>query len=173
MKVMKKLDKIVDIITRSFAYVAAIALLFIVAIIIANVVMRYVGSAIVGTEEMTSLAQVVVIFLALGYTQHMGGLVHVAFFMKKLPKLTPVIAWALHAWVGTAMVTLLTWQTIVRIPMVKQFSTALLIPFKPFYVVVAIGCAIYLIAQLYVAVKSTVAIFNPEVRQDVVDNLPA
>jgi len=172
-KTMDKISKVVGIFTTSFAYIAAVALLFIIFITLANVVMRWFGSAIIGTEEYASMAQIAVIFLALGYTQHTGGLVHVAFFMKKLPKLAPIVAWAIHAWVGTAMVSILVWQTVIRIPHIKQATVSLLIPYQPFYVVVAVGCAVYLVAQLLVAVKSTIALFDAEVRQEIIESLPA
>ena len=173
MKTIRTLSKITNVITKGFAFVAAAALLFNVVIILANVIMRAMGSAIIGTEEYISMGEVVLIFLALGYTQYKGGLVHVCFFMKKLPKLGPVIAWAIHQWIGAGVIFLLVWQTFKHVPVVKQASTALLIPFKPFYVVVGIGCAVYLLAQLFEAVKATTAIFSEEVRGEVVANLPA
>ena len=173
MKTVKTLDKISGIIAKAFAIVACVSLLFIVVIIIANIIGRAAGKAIIGVEEYFSMAQVVLIALALGYTQHQHGLVHVGFFMKKLPKVGPFIIWALNQWVGVAVVAALLWQTIERVPMVKQVTTALRIPLKPFYAVVAIGFAVYLLAQLYEAVKATVAVFNKEVRAQVESELPA
>ncbi len=173
MNTINKLDKITEIITKIFAYVAGAALLFNVVIILANVIMRAFGKAIVGTEEYVSVAEVVLIFLAMGYTQYSGGLVHVCFFMKKLPKLGPVILWALNQWVGVGIIALLAYQNFMQISKIRQVTTALLIPLKPFYGVIAVGCVIYGIAQLYMAVKSTVALFNAEVREDVISKLPA
>lgn len=173
MKTVRTLDKITGIITKAFAIVACVSLLFIVVIIIANIVGRSMGKAVIGVEEYFSMAEVVLIALALGYTQHQHGLVHVGFFMKKFPKVGPFIMWAINQWVGVVIVALLLWQTIERVPMVKQVTTALRIPLKPFYAVVAVGFAVYLLAQLYEAVKSTVAIFNKEVREQVSAELPA
>ncbi|MGN1002471.1 MAG: TRAP transporter small permease [Oscillospiraceae bacterium] len=173
MKTIKILDKITDVITRIFAYVAGLSLLFIVVIIIANIIGRAAGKAIIGVEEYFSMAEVVLIALALGFTQYQRGLVHVGFFIKKLPETGTLIVWALNQWIGTAVVGVWLWQAIVRVPNVKQATTALLIPYKPFYAVVAVGCAVYLVAQLYEAIKSTAALFNREVRQEVLDNLPA
>ena len=174
MKVVSTLSKITNIITKTFAIIAALALLFNVVIIIANIIMRaFFDSAIIGTEEYISMSEIVLIFLALGYTQYKGGLVHVAFFMKKLPKLGPVIAWAFHQWAASVIIALMVWQTCVKIPTVKQVTTALLLPYKPFYIVLAVGAAVYLIATVYEAIKATIAIFNEEVRKDVVANLPA
>lgn len=173
MKTVKTLDKVTGIITKAFAIVACVSLLFIVVIIIANIVGRAMGKAVVGVEEYFSMAEVVLIALALGYTQHQHGLVHVGFFMKKLPKVGPFIMWAVNQWIGVVVVAALLWATLERIPMVKQVTTALRIPLKPFYAVVAVGFAVYLLAQLYEAVKATVAVFNKQVREQVESELPA
>lgn len=173
MKIIKNFSKFTDILTKLFAYVAVVALLFNVVIIIVNVIMRAFGSAVVGVEEYVSMSEVVLIFLALGYTQFNKGLVHVCFFMKKLPKRGPIIMWALCHWISVGVIGLIVWQTFERIPLAKQATTALLIPFKPFYVILLIGCIVYGIAQLFEAVKASVAIFNAEVREEVMAGLPA
>ncbi|MCD8016637.1 MAG: TRAP transporter small permease [Oscillospiraceae bacterium] len=173
MKVINTISKFTNIFTKVFAYVSALAVLFNVVIILANVIMRAFGNAIVGTEELYSMSEVVLIFLALGYTQYNGGLVHVCFFMKKLPGISPVVMWAINQWVSFIAVSLCVWQTFVRVPLVKQVSTALLIPYKPFYVIIGIGFAVYAVACLFESIKATAAIFNKEVREDVVSHLPA
>ena len=173
MKVIKGFDKFTAIVTKIFVYLAVLALLFNVVIILLNVILRAFGSSIVGTEEFVSVAEVVLIFLALGYTQYTHGLVHVGFFMKKLPKVGPYILWAFHQWVGVVIIALLIWQTFVKVPTVKQSSTALNIPFQPFYAIIGIGCIVYEIAQLYEAIRATMAIVNKEVREEVAASLPA
>lgn len=173
MKVFKTFDKATNIITKSIGYIAALALIFNVIIVLANVVLRVGGSSIVGTEEYISMGEVVLIFLALGYTQYTHGLVHVCFFMKKLPKLGPVIAWTIEQYIACAVAALWFIETVKHIPAVKSVTTALLIPHRPFYGVIAVGIAVYFIAQLYEAIKSTIAIFNKDVREDVVENWPA
>ncbi len=173
MKTISKIRKVVEVITRIFGYLAAIALLANVVIIMANIILRAGGSSVVGAEEYVSLFQVAVIFLALGYTQHNHGLVHVAFFMKKLPAKLPMILWTIHAWVGTVIVYILCSQTLKRIPAVKQVTQSLLLPLKPWYIVLLVGCIVYFIAQLFDAVMSTVGLFNKEVGDEVKANWPA
>lgn len=175
MKTINRIDNIVGIIMRVFAYAAACALIFNVVIILANVVLRLkiFGSSVIGVEEYVSLAEVVVIFLALGYTQYNHGLVHVCFFMKKLPGILSMVMWTIHMWLASLVVFLLVQQTWVRIPNVNQVTQSLLIPLQPFYCVVLVGCAVYLVAQLYEAVKCTIGIFNKELRQDIMNNWPA
>ena len=48
-----------------------------------------------------------------------------------------------------------------------------LVPYKPFYVVILIGCILYGLAQLFEATKATIAIFNKDVREVVMAELPA
>ena len=173
MKTISKLDRIVELFTRVFAYVAACALIFNVIIILANVVLRAFGSSVIGTEEYVSLAEILVIFLALGYTQIHHGLVHVCFFMKKLPGVSSMVMWTIHMWVASVIVALWVYQTWVRIPNVSQVTQSLLIPLQPFYGVIMVGCIVYLVAQLYEAIKCTVGIFHKDIREDVMANWPA
>ena len=172
-KTINRCDRIVDIFTKVFGYVAACALLFNVLIILANVFLRLFGSSVIGAEEYVSLAEVVIIFLALGYTQYNHGLVHVCFFMKKLPGILPMVMWTIHMWLASLVVVLLVQQTWLRIPNVKQMTQSLMIPLRPFYYVVLVGCVIYLVAQLYEAIKCTVGIFNKELRLEIMNNWPA
>ena len=173
MKTIKQADRVVDIITHVFAYIGAAALLFNVVIILLNVLLRAFGSSVVGVEEYVSLAEVVMIFMAIGYTQWKGGLVHVCFFMKKIPGIGSMIMWTIHMWLSSAVIFLLIYQTWVRIPNVNQVTTSLLIPLQPFYVVLLVGCIVYLIAQMYEAVKCTVGLFNKELRQEIMNSWPA
>ena len=173
METIKQADRVVDIITHVFAYIGAAALLFNVVIILLNVLLRAFGSSVVGVEEYVSLAEVVMIFMAIGYTQWKGGLVHVCFFMKKIPGIGSMIMWTIHMWLASAVIFLLIYQTWVRIPNVNQVTTSLLIPLQPFYVVLLVGCIVYLIAQMYEAVKCTVGLFNKELRQEIMNSWPA
>lgn len=173
MKTLNKVNKIVEHFTTAFAYVAGLALLFNVVIIIVNVIMRAFGKSVVGTEEYVSMAEVVVIFLALGYTQIKRGLVHVCFFMRKLPGKLSLIMWALNMWIATGVLGCLAYETFKRAPAVKQVTTALLLPHKPFFYVIGVGAVVWCIAQLFDAIKSTIGIFNDEVGADVMNNWPA
>ncbi len=177
MKILKNIEKAMNIFTWIFCFAAIVALTFNVLIIVVDVISRYLfDAAIIGSSEYVSVAEVILIFLALGYTQYNHGLVHITFFMKKFPKLSPVILWTLHEWLSTGVAALLTYASWMQAGVIDKLhltSTALQIPFYPFYIIMMIGFFVYTVVQLYGAFKSTIALFNKEVRQDVMDNWPA
>ena len=170
---LNKLNKGVEIFTTVFAFVAGAALLFNVIVIVANVILRAGGRSIVGVEEYVALSEILVIFLALGYTQSKHGLVHVCFFMKKIPGKGALIMWTINMWIAVAILVCLVYETFNHAPAVRQVSTALLIQFRPFYYVIGVGSIVWLVAQLYDAIKSTIGLFNKEVAEDVIENWPA
>ncbi len=174
---VKKAEKYLGYFASAFAYVSIAALTYLMMVIVVDVFGRkFFNYSIIGSSEYVSLAESIVIFFALAYTQHKKGLVHIAFFMKKLPGLSPMVLWTLHEWCGAFIVGLLTyasWLHFIFTRKVNMSTTALLIPFYPFYLLMAVGFFAYFIVQLFCAVKSTIGLFNPEVRRDVMDNWPA
>lgn len=173
MKVLRKIEGAVDIFTRYAAYAAAIALIFNTLIIAAYIVSRVIGHAIIGTEEYVCMGQVILIALALGYTHNTRGLVYVGFFMKKLPGRAPYVAWVLDAWISVAVCALWAYQSIVRIPFVRQTSGMLTIPYKPFFIIMTCGIVIYTLSQIFEAVKCTCGFFNREIKQEIIENWPS
>jgi TRAP-type C4-dicarboxylate transport system permease small subunit len=176
MKAIRKIEKALDVFSRIFAYVSAAALLCNAVIIGADVFSRFLlNHAIIGSSEYVSMLETVLIFFALAYTLHHKGLVHIAFFMKKLPKETPIYVWTFNEWAGAIVAVLLTYAAYLQSGVVQQThmaTTARLIPYYPFYVLMTVGLGTYAIIQIFCAVKSTIGLFDREVRQDVKDNWP-
>ncbi len=173
MKLLRMLEKGTERLTRYSAYIAAVALIFNTVIIAAYIISRALGHAIIGTEEYVCMGQVILIALALGYTHHSRGLVYVGFFMKKLPGKCPWIAWVLDAWISVAVCAAWAYQSFVRLPVVRQTSNMLTIPFKPFFLIMSIGIVIYTLSQLFEAIKCTVGCFRREVREEVIEDWPS
>ena len=177
MNTIKKIEKGLNVFSWIFCSVGIVALTFCVLVIVYDVFSRFIlKSAVLGSGEYVSMAEVVLVFLGLAYTQHNHGLVHITFFMRKLPKLSPVIVWTINEWLGTAVVVLLTYASWLQTAVVKKLSlatTSLLIPLYPFHIIMTIGFFAYAVVQAFSAIKSTVGIFNEEVRQDLIANWPA
>ena len=173
MNVFKKLGKALDYLTKACAYVAGAALIFNVLIIVAYIVSRALGKAFIGTEEYVAMGQVILISMALGYAHHNRGLVHVGFFMKKLPGFFPMVVWTLNAWIATIVCALWSYVSIRRYPFIRQTTTMLTIPFKPFFFMLTIGVIVYTVSQFFEAVKCTAGLFNKEIGQEIKDNWPS
>ena len=93
MKTLNKIDKIDGYIGIAGCVVAGLALAFNFGIIVIDVIRRFVfHNAIRGSAEYVSLAETVLIFFGMAYTQHKKGMVHVTFFMRKLPGIGSMIA---------------------------------------------------------------------------------
>ena len=175
MNTIKKIEKGLNVFSWIFNAVGIVALTFSVLVIVYDVFSRFVlKSAVLGSVEYVSMAEVVFVFLALAYTHHNHGLVHITFFMRKLPKLSPLIVWTINEWLGTAVVVLLTYASWLQSGIVKTERGDDVAPNSnlSFHVVMTIGFA-YAVVQLYSAIKSTIAIFNKEVREDLIANWPA
>ncbi len=177
LKTVKKIENFLGYFSKAFGLVAVAALTFNIFLIVFDVFSRYVlKSSVVGSSEYVSVAETMVIFFALAYTHHYQGLVHVTFFMKKFPKITPVVLWCFHEWCGAFVTVLLTyasWLQMALVEKTKMATTALLIPYYPFYTLMTIGMAAYAVVQIFSAVTATLALFNKDVQQDVIENWPA
>jgi len=162
-----------DIFVKIAAYFAAGALIFNMMIVVLYVITRTFNHAIIGVEEYVSFGQVLVIALGLGYTQFSRGLVHVGFFMKKLPGPGPMIAWVLDNYLALIVSVFWLIESVKHIPAVRQLTQVLSAPMKPFYIIMTIGVAVYCIAQIYETIRVTIGVFDKDVRSDVKANWPA
>ncbi|MDR2354872.1 MAG: TRAP transporter small permease [Clostridiales Family XIII bacterium] len=173
---VKKIEKALGVFSRIFACVSALALICNALIIGADVFSRFVlKHALIGSSEYVSVLETILIFFALAYTLHSKGLVHIAFFMKKLPGELPAYVWTFNEWCGALVAVLLTYAAYLQSGVVQKLhmaTTARLIPYYPFYVFMTVGLGAYALVQIFGAVKSTIGLFDLAVRQDVKDSWP-
>jgi TRAP-type C4-dicarboxylate transport system permease small subunit len=64
-----KLDKGIGLLTKIFSTVGSVFLVFMMLILVAEVVMRALGSGVLGSYEIVELAMVPLVFLSLGNVQ--------------------------------------------------------------------------------------------------------
>lgn len=174
---LDKADKIVGYIGIFGCIVAGIALTFNFGIIVVDVFRRLFGmKAILGSQEYVSLAETVLVFFGMAYTQHKKGMVHITFFMRMLPKSGPMISWVFVNWLSAIVGVLLTYASFIHADFMQTMSTStatLYIPYYPFYYLMGVGFAIFAIELIYGAVVNTIGLFNKEVREKVVSEWPA
>ena len=176
MKTLDKIDRVVGWLGLAGCVVAAIAMLFNFGIIVVDVFRRFVlNSAIRGSTEYVSLAETVLVFFGMAYTQHKRGMVEITFFMRKLPGMGPMISWVVVNWLSAIVGILLTYASFVHAGFVQTMKSAtatLYIPFCPFYYLMGIGMTLLAIQLIFDAVKNTAGLFNEEVRERVISEWP-
>ena len=173
---VKKIEKIVGYIGVVGLVIAAAALVFNFAVIIADVIGRnFFQKPITGSSEYVALGEIVLIFFGMAYTQHKRGMVHITYFMRKLPGQGPVIAWMLVNWLSAIVGVLLAYAGFLHTDFVKmlgQSTGTLYIPYYPFYFMMSIGFVLMAIQLIFDACTYTIALFNKPVREKVISEWP-
>lgn len=134
------------------AAVAGIVLMALMLLTTADVGGRYfLNSPITGVFDITHFAVLMMVFLGLAYCGFQNGHVAIEIFYNKLP---PTVAGYLSRFinlVGGLFFALIAWRTLVQSVDVKEFNEASqleLIPFYPFYYILAFGAALFAFVML-------------------------
>lgn len=152
------MSRTIDRAVRLLALVGGAVLLAIMAVTVADVVMRYLfGAPITGVLDLTELGLVLVTFLGMAYCGRSGG--HVA--VDLLGALAPrrVLRWtdAFIRLACAALFALLAWESLNQSRLAAasgEASMLLLIPHYPFFAVIALGAALYAVVLLLQAVDA-------------------
>ena len=173
---LERTRNIVGYIGKFGCVIAALALIFNFGIIVVDVISRFVfHNPVLGTTEYVGLAETVLIFFGMAYTQHNKGMVHITFFMKMLPKQGPMISWVIVNWLSAIVGVLLTYASFVHAGFVQTMKSAtatLYIPYYPFYYLMGFGMALLAIELLFSAVRYTIGLFNKDLRTQIIAEWP-
>ena len=176
MKVLERAQKIVGYLGKAGCVVAALALVFNFGIIVVDVISRFAfHNPVLGTTEYVGLAETILIFFGMAYTQHNRGMVHITFFMKMLPKQGPMISWVVVNWLSAVVGVLLAYASFVQAGFVQTMKSAtatLYIPYYPFYYLMAFGFALLAIELVFGAIRNSVGLFNKDVREQIISEWP-
>jgi len=141
-----------DRVLRALAYGAGAVLLGLMALVLFDVLMRYVlRLPFLGGFELTELAMVLVVFLALPYCAATNGHVSVDVLARHLDR--PRLRWLLvpvHL-AGAALMIVIAWQATVYAmgsAARGEASQMLRIPAWPFEIVTAVSAAVFAIVLL-------------------------
>ena len=136
-----------DRLVRGLALLAGVVLVLLVLLTVADVVMRYAFNApIFGAQDMSQLALIVVVFLSMAYCGRKGGHVAVDLFVQALGRRAAAWIDAAVSLAGAGVLFTLAWRSVVsggRASLFGSASNLLVIPFEPFYYVIALGAALY------------------------------
>ena len=173
---IRKVEKGVGVFTKAFAWVSVIATVVMMIFMLVDIVLRFVFSKpILGGYEIVTVMLAIIIFFAFGYTQFNKEMVHACFFMRKFPGLVPLGLWVFNGLVAAGIAALLAYASFVQTGIIQtlgQTTQTLYIPLFPFYMMMGIGFTVFTIALLFDVVKSVLAFFNKEIRDEVMENWP-
>lgn len=139
---IKSYNKLINLISNRLRDLAAIVLVFIVILVVANIILRPFDKAIMGAYDLVVILTPVIISLSIAYCAVKDG--HVAIgmlverFSKRVQKIIDFITGSI------VIVTLLTatWFVVQHAEKMRQnneVTTTILIPYAPFIILIAVG----------------------------------
>ena len=129
------------------AYLAGLVLVALMLLTTADVAGRYFfNSPITGVFDVTHFAVLIMVFLGLAYCGFQGGHVAIDILYNQLSRPIAVILNRIVNLIGCILFGLIAWRSLVQSADVKEFNEAsqlVLIPFYPFYYILAFGAALF------------------------------
>ncbi|MBE9546203.1 MAG: TRAP transporter small permease [Proteobacteria bacterium] len=152
---MSRLERSTFSIAQKSNWVAAAAVVAMMALTCADVTLRLFRHPIPGTYEMVGLLGAIVVSFSLAHTSVMRGHIAVEFIVQKLPKRVQTVIDGINSLIGAALFGLITWQSMLyasNLMRTGEVSMTLQMPIYPFVYGIAIGsgmlCLVLLIEFL-------------------------
>lgn len=136
------LEKTGKAINIAFAWLAGISLLLMVALVVANTLLRTFLVPIQGTSEIVGWLGAISVAFALGYTQLEKGHVMIDLLVQKFPRVLQRYLELLVSLVNTLFSALISWQLIkygINVMNTVQLSQTLQLAFYPLIFAVSVG----------------------------------
>lgn len=152
-------DGILTKITKAIAFIAGIAALSTMFLITADVTGRYIfNHPLRGTFELVELSLVLIVFLALAYSELVGeGHIRVTILTDRLSGLPSLITQIVCSLIGIVTCTLLSWRNaLYSIDTLTSKETSLMIhvPIWPFRLAIAIGTGLLALAFIITLIRT-------------------
>jgi len=168
---MKKLEKIVKIISGVLFVISIIGFFFITGITAADIVIRYVkNESILGVYELVERVMICAVFTSFAYAQTEHAHVQITLLVAMYPPKLKLVMMALNNLLSAAASILVAYAAMRQagVALQSQYATGILhIPLYPFYWVVAVSMVALCITFLFDMVKSVCALFNHEIAEEI------
>lgn len=161
-KIIDGFGKLSAVLSGGLNVAAAVILLIMMFTTAVDVFLRYVfQSPIPGSYELTEFAVVLVVFLAVAYTQLNKRHIRIEFIVSMLPQKAQAIIDCFIYLLALIFFTLAVWQGLLHAQVVSsQVSGTLRIPIAPFVSVVVAGNAVLCFVLLVDFIKSITTVVN-------------
>jgi TRAP-type C4-dicarboxylate transport system permease small subunit len=88
-------------------------------------------------------------------------------FINKMPAKVKNTLFCITSWLSTFTLGVMTYATFIYALSMKKVTAMLLIPYKPFVVLMCVALFAFAVALIKDAIKSTIAIWNEDVAKEV------
>lgn len=142
---MAWLEKVIDWLTKAQAFIAGIALAAMILLVCANIILRQIYKPISGTFELVALFGAVATAFALSFTQAKRMHIAVDLLVDRFSEHTRRWLKLINGIICSVFFALVAWQiTSWSLVLIREgeLTETLQIPFYPFTLAVAFGCAL-------------------------------
>ncbi|HOO72756.1 MAG TPA: TRAP transporter small permease [Spirochaetota bacterium] len=156
---MIRFEKIVSALANKANSIAAIAVVVMMVLTVADVILRFFRMPIPGTYETVGLLGAVVISFSLGYTSIEKGHIAVDFLVERLPEGARLAISVANNLIAAVLFAVVSWQSMVYALGLKEageVSLTLQLHTYPFVMGIAIGCALLslvLTGEFFLAIR--------------------
>ncbi len=144
--------RVTDAVVTTMAYIASIILMVLMFTTTADVAGRYFfNQPLIGVFDLTHFAVLLMVFFGLAYCGIKGGHVAIELIYDKLNRSVAKVLDRIINLVGALLFLMIAWRTVIQsidIIEFKESSQLLLIPYYPFYWLVAFGCAMFAMVMI-------------------------
>ncbi len=141
-----------DAVASYMAYIASIVLMLLMFITTADVAGRYFfNQPLTGVFDLTHFAVLIMVFFGLAYCGIKGGHVAIELLYDRLSRRVAKVLDRIINLLGATLFLVIAWRTVIQsfdIMEFKESSQLLLIPYYPFYWLVAFGSVIFALVML-------------------------
>jgi TRAP-type C4-dicarboxylate transport system permease small subunit len=141
------IEKAIALVSRVFNSIGMVFLILLMLVITADVILRAsLNKPIHGAIEISQFMMLIVVFLALAYTQHAKAHIAVDLLYTRFPKIVKSVIDILIYILSLGIVSLMTWQALVytnRLNETNKISDILMVPIAPFEIIVLAGLGLF------------------------------
>jgi TRAP-type C4-dicarboxylate transport system permease small subunit len=144
-RIVNRADKFVSAVNKKMNWVACAAALILLILFCVNIVLRYLGYPIKGSNDIAQVISVVMVSFAIGYTHVQKHHISISVLTAHLSPMSQRILASFSNILSLGLVVLLTWQLCAlarRIWLSGEVSTTLRFIIHPFIFAEALGCAL-------------------------------
>lgn len=161
---MSRFERYLGRLTRYGDYVARIGMVALLALVVANVILRYSWKSIQGTYDYVQLITAVAAVLAVAFTAYERGHIEIEIFTERLPKRVQSGLAMVMMLICTGFFVIASWQSAVVAGGMKEANEttmSVFVPLYPFMWVMAVGLGLTALAFLLRAFEDAHKMINP------------